>query len=180
MREQLQFVAAAQTPGEGDILASLGIDWKLLILQAVAFLILLFILSKFVFPVITRMIDEREARIAEGQKAAMAATKKAEAAENKIDEMMQEARAEAGEIVTTAKEQADKLLRDSDIKARERADRIVADAQADIEKQVTAARKTLHNETLDLVGMATEKVTRSRINAKVDEALITDALKEAK
>lgn len=180
MREQLQLVAVAQTPESGDILASLGIDWKLLVLQAIAFLILLFVLSKFVFPIITRMIDEREDRIAEGQKAAMAATKKAEEAENKIDEMMQEARAEAGDIVSTAKEQADKLLRDSDLKAKERADRIVAEAQADIEKQVTAARKTLHNETLDLVGMATEKVTRSHMTSKVDEALITDALKEAK
>lgn len=180
MREQLQLVAAAHAPEQGDMFASLGIDWKLLILQAVAFLILLFLLSKFVFPVITRMIDDREKQIAEGQKAALAATKKAEEAENNIDQMMQEARAEASEVVTTAREQADKLLRDSQAKAKEQAERVVADAQADIEKQVNTARKALYNETIDLVGMATEKVTNAHMSAKVDDALISDALKEVK
>ena len=51
--------AAAETANP-DVLTSLGIDWQLLVLQIVAFLILVVILGKFVYPVFVRIIDERQ------------------------------------------------------------------------------------------------------------------------
>ena len=53
----LQFASTAPSDG-GDMFLSLGIDWKLLILQSVAFLILLFILKKFVYPPLVAMLDK--------------------------------------------------------------------------------------------------------------------------
>ena len=41
---------------KADLLSSLGIDWTLLALQTVAFLILLFVLRKFVYPPMMEMI----------------------------------------------------------------------------------------------------------------------------
>lgn len=181
MFTNLTYVATAATDTEGsDLFASLGIDWTMLLLQSIAFLILLALLSKFVFPVLMKMIDDREAKIAEGQKAAEEATKQAEATKGDVAKLLKEARKEAAEIVATAKDQANKMASDSDKKAKERAERIVAAAHEDITKKVDAARKTLRNETLELVAQATEKVAGSAVSKTVDEKQIEAAVKGAK
>lgn len=171
---------AAAGEANADLFSSLGIDWKMLVLQSVAFLILLWLLSKYVFPVLMKVIDEREAKIAEGQKAAEAATKQAEAAKDDVAKLLKDARQEAAEIVATAKEQANKMSADSDKKAKERAERIVATASDDIAKQVDAARKTLRNETIELVAEATEKVAGAAVSKSIDEKQISAAIKGAK
>lgn len=173
-------VAATAEAENSDLFASLGIDWKMLLLQSIAFLILLWLLSKYVFPVLIKMIDEREAKIAEGQKAAEEATKQAESTKDDVAKLLKEARREAAEVVATAKDQANKMIADSDEKAKQRAERIVASAQDDITKEVDAARTALRNETLELVALATEKVAGSAISKSVDETQIKSALKEVK
>ena len=56
-----QFASAeAHAAEKADLFSSLGIDWKLLILQTVAFLILLVILRKWVYPPLAAMLDKRE------------------------------------------------------------------------------------------------------------------------
>ena len=41
-----------------------------------------------------------------------------------------------------------------------------------------AAKKALHNETIELVAQATEKVVGKTVNAGVDKQLITQSIKE--
>jgi F-type H+-transporting ATPase subunit b len=159
---------------------ALGIDWKLLVLQTIAFLVLLWFLGKFVYPPLTKMLDKREADIEAGVQAAQAAEKKAEAAKEDVEKLLKQARSEASDIVATAKEEATAMTEASDKKAKTRAERIVAEAGEQIEKDVLAARKTLRDETLNLVAVATEKVVGKTVDAKVDQRVIADAVKEAK
>jgi F-type H+-transporting ATPase subunit b len=159
---------------------ALGIDWKLLVLQTIAFLVLLWFLAKFVYPPLTKMLDKREADIEAGVHAAQAAEKKAEEAQAAVEKLLKKARTDASDIVSTAKEEANATVEAAGAKAKTRADRIVAEAQEQIDKDVLAARKVLRDETLDLVAMATEKVVGKTVNAKVDQGVIADAVKEAK
>lgn len=163
-----------------DILTSLGIDWTLLVLQAVAFLILVWVLGKFVYPVFMRIIDERQAKIDESLEAAREAESNASSAQEAIDKQLATARKEAKEIVATAKDEANAMIAKADEKSKARADHMLAAAHDEISKEVLAAKKTLHNETLELVASATEKVIGKVHTTKVDKAIITDALKEAK
>lgn len=179
MFTNITYLAVASTEDAG-LFESLGIDWKMLVLQAIAFLVLLALLSKFVFPILMKMVDEREAKIAEGQKAAEEATKQAVEAKDEMQKLLSDARKEAAEIVATAKDQASQAAAESDKKAKERAERIVATASEDIAKQVATAQKTLRNETIDLVAMATEKVAGAAVSKSVDEQQIADAIKGAK
>jgi F-type H+-transporting ATPase subunit b len=180
MLENLIYVASAETGEKAGLFESLGIDWKMFALQSVAFLILLWLLSRYVYPILVKSIDEREEKIAEGQKAATEAAQQAEKAKDDINDLLKKARKEASEIVTTAKEQAEQLAADSDKKSKERAERIVAAAQEDITKEVASAKKALYNETVDLVAFATEKVTTAKVSKSVDNETISAAIKEAK
>lgn len=171
-----QFAEAAAT--DENILTALGIDWKMLILQIVAFLILVALLGKFVYPWLMKSVDERQDKIEAATKAAADAQEQAIKAEEKVAELLEQARAQAADIVATSRLESAAALTESEDKARKQSERILADAHEQIDKDIIAAKKSLYNETLDLVALATEKVIGKTGNAKQDDAVIRDAIKD--
>lgn len=169
---------AATEAADGDIMSTLGIHWELLVFQIIAFLILVWALGKFVYPWLMKSVDERQAKIEESVKAAEAAEKKAESAQEDIAKLLKEARAEAKDIVSTAKDEAAAMVADADAKAKSRADKIVKDAHEQLEKDVIAARKALHNDTIELVALATEKIVGKSVTDSIDKKIIAAAVKE--
>jgi F-type H+-transporting ATPase subunit b len=176
----LTVMAEAAGHEQPGFFEALGIDWKLLVLQTIAFLVLLWFLGKFVYPPLTKMLDKREADIEAGVKAAQAAEKKAEEAQVEVAKLLKQARTEASDIVATAKEEANATVEAAGAKAKSRAEHIVSDAQEQIEKDILAAKKALRSEAMEFVAAATEKVVGKTVNAKVDQSVIADAVKEAK
>ncbi|HMR73228.1 MAG TPA: F0F1 ATP synthase subunit B [Candidatus Saccharibacteria bacterium] len=171
---------ASSTAPEGDMLGSLGIDVQLLILQTVAFLLLLFILTKYVFPKLNAMLDKRDKAIADSLKAASEAEKNAAKSQGEVEKLLKTARRDADEIVASAKAEAGALVDAAEKKSRERAEQIVADAEAELKSEVERARQALKKETLELVTAATEKVVGGVVSEKVDEELIRSAVDGAK
>ena len=180
MHEILTNMASTAGESEKDFFAALGIDWQLLIIQTLAFLVLLWFLAKFVYPPLTRSLQKRDEVIEAGVEAAKTAEKQAGEARAEMAKLLKEARKEASDIVATAKEEAAASVSVADAKSKERAERLLNDAHAQIEKDIDAAKKALHNETLELVALATEKVVGKTIDAKADKAVIAAAVKEAK
>jgi F-type H+-transporting ATPase subunit b len=173
-----QFAEAAAP--EDNILVALGIDWRLLILQIIAFLILVFLLGKFVYPWLMKSVDERQANIDAANKAAAEAQAAAEKNHEQVAALLHQARIEAAEIVSTAKLESSEMVSSSEKKAKKSAEQIVAEAHEQIGKDVANARKQLYNDTLELVGLATEKVVGSTFNKQADSELIAKAIKESK
>lgn len=170
----------AETSAESNgILGALGIDWKMLIFQIIAFIILVWFCGKYIYPIFMKTIDARQDAIEAGTKAAVEAEKKAAEAKAEIAKLMKQARADASEIVVTAKEEATAALEAAEAKSKNQAERIVAEAHAQLDKDIVAAKKMLHNETLELVALATEKVVGKTVTAKVDSGVIASAVKEA-
>ena len=174
-----QFASSEVAVEKADMFSSIGIKWELLILQTIAFLVLLWFLKKFVYPPLVAMLDKREAQIEESTRAAVEASKRAAESQEKVDKLLAEARSEAREIVATAKSEAGAMLTDAEAKGKQQAENIVAQAQDSIAKEVLAAKKALHNETIELVAQATEKVVGKTVDAKVDNSVIKAALGDA-
>ncbi len=178
MTNPLYNFAATEHSASGDVFTSLGINGQMLLFQTIAFLILVFVLGKFVFPVLMKAVDDRQDAIEAGAKAAEEAEKKATEAEEQVHKLLKEARTEAKEIVVTAKDEANAMIAESENKAKTRAEKIVKDAHDQLEKDVIAARKLLHNDTIELVALATEKIVGKVVNENVDKKIIADAIKE--
>lgn len=174
-----QFASSEAVAEKTDLFSSIGVDWELLILQTIAFLVLLWFLKKFVYPPLVAMLDKREAQIEESTRAAVEASKRAAESQEKVDKLLAQARSEAREIVATAKSEAGAMLTDAEAKSKQQAENIVAQAQDSIAKEVLAAKKALHNETIELVAQATEKVVGKTVNANVDNSVIKAALGDA-
>ncbi len=180
MEHTLTLVAAAQPAESKDIFSSLGIDWTLLIFQIIAFLLLVVLLGKFVYPYLIKSLDDRQEKIEAGVKAAQEAEQKAASAQEETAALLKEARKEASGIIATAKSEAAASIAAAEDKAKARAERITEQAKEQIDQDIAAARKTLRQDTIELVAMATEKVVRATNTEKTDTKVIEKALKEAK
>lgn len=176
---ELTYFASTATTNGGPI-AALGIDGTLLAFQVIAFCILMFALGKWVYPVFIGIIDKRQALIEDSTRAAIDAEKNAAKSREEIDALLHEARTEAREIVATAKEESIAMVSNAEEKSKTQADRIVANAHESLAKEVLAAKKALHNETIELVALATGKVVGSTMTNGVDKKIIETALKESK
>lgn len=169
---------ATEAANNSGILGALGIDGRLLVEQLIAFLLLLFLLRKFVFPALIRAVDKRQEAVDASAKAVAQAEVQASQTQEKIERLLKDARAEATDIVKTAKDESALVLAKAEQKAKTQAERMATVAQQDIAKQVLLAKKQLHNETIELVALATEKVVGNVIDDKTDKTLIAASIKE--
>lgn len=174
-----QFAETATASENETIFSALGIDWRLLILQLVAFIILVWLLGKFVYPWLMKSVDQRQSDIESAAKAAKEAQHAAVETQEETARIMAEARKEAAEIVSTAKLEASELSNSSEAKARATAEKIVTDAHAQLTKDIEAAKRELHDETLELVALATAQVVGKTLDKKADDSIIKDALSKA-
>lgn len=181
MITNLTYMAASSvSEDEATLFSALGIDWQVLILQTIAFLVLVWFLGKFVYPSLVKAIEKREKAIEDSVKAAAETEKRAEEAQKDVEALMATARKEANAIVDTAKKESAIKVEEAEKKAHKRADRIVEDARAQLDQDIAAARKELRKETTELVALATEKIVREKVDAKRDSSLIDAAIKEAR
>jgi len=136
-----------------------------LIVQIVVFLALWWFTAKFVWPPITKALDERSKKIADGLAAADKAKTELVAAERRVEQELQQARAGAAEVRTGAEKQAATIVE----KARAEAAAIVAAARKSAEEEaVLAAQKAkdqLREQVAQLAVAGAERILRKEIDA---------------
>lgn len=101
------------------------IDIKQILLQVFNFGILFFILAKFLFRPILKILDERSRKIAEG----LALTEKNKDAEARIEK-------KSAEVLGKAERQAAKIIEEARRESKELGKALVAEAKAEAEKVV--------------------------------------------
>ena len=136
----------------GELFASLGINGKLLFAQTANFLIVLFILHKFVFGKLLSFIDERKNKIAGGIAAGQKAEKELERVEQNRSRQLIKAREDAEKIVTTAVSSA---------KAQEK--EVLSSARAGEENILLKAREEGNREKQDIVKGATNDISKTAV-----------------
>jgi F-type H+-transporting ATPase subunit b len=183
MQQLIYFAQEATAPqaGQGpDLFSALGINPALLAMQAGAFLILLLIMAKFVYPPLLRAIEKRRETIETGLARAKQAEEKLASVEDKVAAMLHGARTEAGDIVASSKQEAATIIEAAEARGAKRAESIVADAHIQMANELAAAREALKHETAKLVARATEQIIKEKLDATKDARLIAASLREAK
>lgn len=175
-------VASAEAAKETSpgLFEALGLDAKLLVEQTIAFLILVAILAKFVYPALIKAIDARRDQIEAGMKEAKQAEEALATAEEKVSDLLAEARKEADDIIARSHTEASTMVSEAEDRAKARAEQIVADARTQLDNDVRKAREALKSETIKLVALATEKVVNEKLDDKKDATLIRGALNQEK
>ena len=149
-----------------------------LIGEVIAFLIMIALTMKFVWPPLTRAIEERQHKIAEGLEAADRARKELADADARAAEEVKHARAEAAVIIERASQQAAQIVDKARTDALLEAAKQKAAAQADIENMAHRARAELRAQVAQLAIAGAEKILKREINAETHKALIEQLVAE--
>lgn len=166
---------ASEQP-EAQGLAALGLNWQMILFQAITFLLIVLFLKKFVVNKILAIIDERQKEINSGLDAAQETKDELAKAQQTIDKMLDKARKDAELIVSGAKSESSDIVKDAEAKASRRADAIVAEAESKLNSDVTKVRQQLKEEAAKLVRDVSVAVLGKKIDSADDDKLITNAL----
>jgi F-type H+-transporting ATPase subunit b len=147
-----------------------------LIAEVIAFLLMILILAKWVYPPIMRVATEREQKIEAGVRAAAEAERRLQEVQDQVKETLDEARTHAREIVARAHRDAVIEAQDVLAKAKRDAEAIIEKARLDIGAERDRALQDLRNQVATLVVEATSKVLAESIDAKAHQRLIESAL----
>ena len=159
-----------------ELLNSLGINAKLLIAQIVNFLILLFVLYKFAYGPVLRMLDERTKKIEKGMKDAEASGKKLEEIAAKEKGILDEAKNQAKEIVKRSEDAAVKQAEEIVITAKDQTQKMLETAQKQIQQEKNKILAEAKSEIANLVMAATEKIIDEKLDSEKDKELIKKSL----
>ena len=143
-------------------------DFGLFFWMTVVFLVVLFILWKWGFPVIVKMVDERKAFIDESLKKAHEANERLANIQKEGESILQEARAKQAQILKEAAETRDAIVEKAQDKARQEGARLLEDARVAIEQEKKAAIADIRKQVATLSVEIAEKVLRQ--NLKDDKA----------
>jgi F-type H+-transporting ATPase subunit b len=143
-----------------ELFATFGINWKLLLIQAVNFGVLLGALTYLLYKPVLRILDERRAKIEEGVRAAEAASQRLADAKTEADGIVGDGARQAEGILasarTNAEEKGAQIVRDAEDKAH----RALKDAEARIAEAERQAFVKSERDIAKAAMLAAEKILR--------------------
>ena len=135
----------------------------LLFWMSITFLVVLFLLWKFGFPVITTMVKERQAFIDDSLRKAHEANERLANIQKEGESILQEAREKQAQILKEAAETRDAIVEKAQEKARAEGARLLSDAKAEIEQEKAAAIADIRKQVATLSVEIAEKIIRQQL-----------------
>ena len=145
-----------------------------LIFGSLAFLLVFVVLARYAFPRLNKGLQDRRDKIRSDLEKAEGARKEAESSLEQYRRQLQEARAEAGNIVEDSRKTAEQMRRDLLARAEDESRQIVAKAQEEIraerDRAMQELRRTLAEASVDLAARVVgQELDRDRQVRLVDE-----------
>jgi F-type H+-transporting ATPase subunit b len=146
------------------------------IAELIAFLIILFIIGKWVLPPLRQAMDQRREEIKTSLEAAESARAEADESRQQRQEILDEARGQAREILAQANRTSERLQAEAQTRGQLEYERLVSNASSEI----TAARQRAVDEVSTQVATLVLSVARQVIGREIDaerhRALIDEAV----
>jgi F-type H+-transporting ATPase subunit b len=142
--------------------------------QMISFAILIWFTVKFIWPPLTKAIEERQQKIADGLAAADRAKAELEQGEAKAAEELKAARTKANEIIEQAHQRANQIIDQAKNDAIAEANRQKAVAEAEIVAAANRAKEDLRKQVSALAVSGAEKLLKREIDANAHKALIDE------
>lgn len=190
MLDSILFLAATEVATHGaeavahgadasnGLLQTFGVDWKIILFQAINFGIVAFLLWRFAFKPVMATMDERQKKISDGLQYAEEAKQQLASAEKEKADMLRVANGEAQKLIQDAKTRAEALAAELAATAereiaekRRRADESIAQER---QKVLAEARKDIAR----LVVLTSSKVLSKELSEDDKSRFNASAAKE--
>lgn len=157
----------------------LYIDWKTMLVILCNFIILYFILRKFLYTPVKKMLDSRQEEVEKIYGDADKKNKEATAFKTEYEEKLSVAKETATDIIKTATEKA--KVRSNEIidEAQEKSNSMIKRATEQIEQDKKKAVNQIKNEITDLAIGAAAQVVNKELSSADHEKLIEEFIENA-
>jgi F-type H+-transporting ATPase subunit b len=161
-------------------MGGLGINPWIFGSQLITFLIVWFVLQRWAFPFMTKMLNDRARTIQEGLENAEKTRQELAQVQAQVAQMREEARQESQRTLAAANQSAQKLRSDIEAQANNRAQDILVQAQKNTEQLVSQAKSELRGQVADLAIKAAESVIGTSLDNDTNRKLVGDVVAQSK
>jgi F-type H+-transporting ATPase subunit b len=162
----------------GAFFEAFSVDvWKLAF-QIINFLLLLYLLNRFLFKRVFALLDERQAKISKGLEDAEAAARDRELARAERDAAVAEARKEANEMIARANKIAEDTRNEILTSARADAEKVSTRAREEIVAEKDKAMAEIRGQVAELALAAAGKLVRRQMDDPTQRRLVEEFLAE--
>ena len=161
-----------------ELLDALGINFKLLIIQATGFILLLFILKKYLFGRIMGIIRARTEEVQSTYEKSEKDRDEAEKLKASYQARLSEANVEADRKVQDAVREAKAISNDIINKSNEKASEIKSKAEMDIEFARKQALANVREQVVNLAMLTSSKLIAQSVNEETAKILVDEVITE--
>jgi len=140
--------------------------------QAGTFLVLVLVTMKFVWPPLTKAMEDRRQKIAEGLAQSDEAEQALAIAQTQAEQVLREARSRSSEIIEQAGHRGNEIIEQAKQDALGERDRQVQAAEADIRLATNQAREALREKLAELTVAGASKVIGEELDADRHRAML--------
>jgi len=158
---------------------ALVVDPYWILVSIIQFLILYWLLRRFLWGPVTAALEDRARRIREGLDLAEASKLERERIKQEVEELLTQARREAAAIAERTTKAAEAAAADLRTRAKTEADRIREKGREDAQHLHDQALAQLRTEVASMVVLAASRILGKEISAEQHRALIERSLDEA-
>ena len=142
----------------------------------IPFLIVLFVLTKYGFPIIVKMIEERKNYIDESLLMAQKARIELQQVKAEGDQIIANARKEHQAILTEAAQLRDKLINEARTAALVEADKVITESRKLIQHEKEEALRDIRSQVAEISVSISEKLMRAKLNENGEQQKMIERL----
>jgi F-type H+-transporting ATPase subunit b len=161
-----------------EILKTFGLDWQLLAAQIINFLIILYVLKRFLYPPLFKVFKKREELVRESLQKSEESEKLLEQTKEQEKEIIKKAKTTADQLIKESREQAVDIVKKAEEDAKQKADKMLKDAKEQIALETNDAKKQLNKYVMKLSIEILEKTLSNVLTEKEQSEIVAKAMKE--
>ncbi len=149
-----------------------------LVVQMLVFIAFVLFTMKFVWPPLSRALEERQEKIADGLASADRGRKELELAQHRVKTELKQAKAQAHDIIEKANYRAAELLEEAKEDARHEAQKQIKLAQDQFLQEVNSTKAGLRMQLATLAVAGAEKILRREVDQETNKGLLDQLIEE--
>ena len=162
-----------------EILAKIGFDWQVALANLVNFLIIFYLLKRFLFGPVSKILAERKVAIAEGVKNATLASDALAEAKKEGERIVGEAKAQANVIISAAEHDGLTVRERRTKEAELQAAAILSDAQHEIAQEKSRLEYEIKVKAVEIAILGATTILKEEIDVVKNTQLVKEAISAA-
>ena len=146
--------------------------------QSIAMMVFVWFCMKFIWPPIMQAIEERQTQIADGLAAAERGQQSLDKAQAEAAEIVANARKQATGVLDQAHARANEIVADGKADGVKERERQLTAAKADVEQETNRAREELRGQVSAIAVASAEKILQREIDSKAHEDILGQLAQE--